>query len=82
MNKSSDDKELVNARVQRGTLISSGFIAGAALFGVVGALLLFFGFDMDMKVWDEGHLGGEWTALLAFAVILLYFIWDSRRAKV
>jgi len=82
MNKSSEDKELVNARVQRGTLISSGFIAGAALFGVVGALLLFFGFDMDMKVWSEGNLGGEWTALLAFAVILLYFIWDTRRAKV
>lgn len=40
--KSRTNNEKINyARSQRGTLISSGFIAGGALFGVFGALLTF-----------------------------------------
>jgi len=37
--KSSRDKKLSEARSQRGVLIASGFIAGGALAGVLGALL-------------------------------------------
>ncbi len=36
---SSRDKKLAEARSQRGTLVASGFIAGGALAGVLGALL-------------------------------------------
>ena len=36
---SSKDKKVSEARVQRGTLLASGFIAGGALAGVLGALL-------------------------------------------
>ena len=46
--KSTKNEMKNNARIQRGTLIASGFIAGAALFGVFGALLLFFNIDLNM----------------------------------
>lgn len=39
LNKSSKDKDLAQARVQRGTLIASGFIAGTSLFKIVEAVL-------------------------------------------
>jgi hypothetical protein len=81
VNKSSKDKELTDARNQRGTLISSGFIAGAAIFGVIGALLLFFGFKFDFKIWQLHDTGSQITAFFAFLVLLGYFIWDTMRAK-
>lgn len=40
--KSSKNKEISSARHDRGTLISSGLIAGGALFGVFAALTAFF----------------------------------------
>ncbi len=79
--KSSKDKDLVDARNQRGTLISSGFIAGAAIFGVIGALFLFFGFHFDTKLWAGNEHGGQITAFFAFIVLLGYFVWDTLRAK-
>ncbi|MDT3738007.1 MAG: oligopeptide transporter, OPT family [Candidatus Kapabacteria bacterium] len=85
--KSSKDKKLANARSQRGTLIASGFIAGAALFGVLGALILFFNnigwfsFTLDMHIWEEGAIGAEVVALVAFIILLAYFIWETLRAK-
>ena len=75
-------KELATARGARGTLISSGMIAGAAIFGVIGALLLFFGIDLDTKLFDGNHIGGETLALFAFIVLVSYFIWDCRKAKI
>lgn len=74
-------EKLARARTQRGTLIASGFIAGAALFGVVGAFLLFFGVKTDLHIWAEGAKGAEWVALFAFILLISYFVWDSRRAK-
>lgn len=82
MGKSGKKGELfAKARSQRGTLIASGFIAGAALFGVVGAFLLFFGFNVDLHIWGEEAIGAQWLALAAFAVVVSYFVWDSNRAK-
>lgn len=75
------DEQLAKARTQRGTLIASGFIAGAALFGVLGAFLLFFGVNPNLNVWAEGSNGAEILALLAFIGIVLYFVWDTKRAK-
>jgi len=46
--KSTKNEKLANARVQRGILISSGFIAGAALFGVIGAFIIFFSNDGNL----------------------------------
>lgn len=75
------DEQLGKARLQRGTLIASGFIAGAALFGVLGAFLLFFGFNPNLNIWTEGDKTAEWVALIAFIGIIIYFIWDTKRAK-
>ena len=86
--KSSKDKELVQARHQRGTLITSGFIAGAALFGVLGALLTVLGneFNWNLKGtfnwWAEGSTTPEILAIVMFLALVAYTAWDSMRAKV
>ena len=83
--KSTKSEKLSNARVQRGILISSGFIAGAALFGVIGAFIIFFTGDgeaMNLKLWsDENGVGAQVTALVAFIALIAYFVWESFRAK-
>ncbi|MFH0864690.1 MAG: oligopeptide transporter, OPT family, partial [Bacteroidota bacterium] len=86
-NKSSKNKKLVNARNQRGILISSGFIAGAALFGVIGAIILFItGKEDSMNLIDwskisNGETISQILAFVAFAILICYFIWESFRAK-
>ncbi|MDD4215480.1 MAG: OPT/YSL family transporter, partial [Bacteroidales bacterium] len=83
--KSTKDEKLANARIQRGILISSGFIAGAAIFGVIGALIIFFTNNPDavnLKVWaDDTGTGAQVTALIAFLALIAYFVWESFRAK-
>ena len=79
------NKKLANARVQRGILISSGFIAGAALFGVLGAFIIFFtgnGEVLNLNVWtDPNGKGAQITAMVAFVGLLAYFVWESYKAK-
>lgn len=85
--KSSKDEKLANARSQRGTLIASGFIAGAALFGVLGALILFMNnvgwinLSLDSKLWSEGAIGSEILGLVMFVILVIYFVWETMRAK-
>ena len=68
------------ARRERGTLIASGFIAGGALMGVISALLRYFGFNWVNNEWQSSH-SAELVALIAFAVLCAYVIWDSMRGK-
>lgn len=69
--------EAVNKkRRERGTLIASGFIAGGALMGVVSAVLKYAGAD-----WYSGWNGAEWMAVVMYVAIIVYFIWDSMKAK-
>jgi len=83
--KSTKNEKLNNARVQRGILISSGFIAGAALFGVIGAFIIFFtgnGEVMNLNVWlDPNGRGAQIAALVAFLALIAYFVWESFKAK-
>jgi putative OPT family oligopeptide transporter len=79
--KSTKNEKLNNARVNRGILISSGFIAGAAIFGVIGAFLLFFDINLDTHVWAEGAKGAQIVAFFAFIGLLAYFVWESFKAK-
>ena len=85
-NRSTKNAKLNNARHQRGILIASGFIAGAALFGVVGALVIFItgrGDALDLKVWtDPSGVGAQVTALVAFVALIAFFVWESFKAKV
>ncbi|MFP4543830.1 MAG: OPT family oligopeptide transporter, partial [Candidatus Kapaibacterium sp.] len=69
---SSKDKALVDLRNQKGTLMASGFIAGAAIFGVVGALLRFFGLDLNMNIWGPGSHGAEILAIVMFGGLVGY----------
>jgi putative OPT family oligopeptide transporter len=80
-NKSTKNEKLNTARTNRGILIASGFIAGAAIFGVVGAFLLFFNVNLDTHLWSEGARGAQIVALLAFIGLIGYFVWESFRAK-
>ncbi len=77
--RSKDDK-LNNARLSRGTLIASGFIAGGSLFGVLNAFLRFGGADWVNTVWVESR-GAEIVGLLMFVLLCSYTLWDSMRAK-
>lgn len=85
INKKGADKQLTNARHQRAILISSGFIAGAALFGVLGALIIFItgnGDALNFNLWsDPSGTGAQITALVAFIGLVTYFVWETMRAK-
>jgi hypothetical protein len=38
--------------------------------------------NLNLNIWEEGAVGSEVLALVAFICLLAYFIWDSLRAKV
>ena len=74
------DEKINNARRERGTLIASGFIAGGALMGVVSAFLRYAGYNWVNTEWAESH-SAELIALIMFALLCAYMIWDSLRGK-
>lgn len=76
----SKNEKLNNARRERGTLIASGFIAGGALMGVVSAFLRFMDINFVNAEWFESHTA-ELVAIMMFALLCAYMIWDSLRAK-
>jgi putative OPT family oligopeptide transporter len=84
--RSKNDK-LNNARLSRGTLIASGFIAGGSLFGVLNALLRlgkdsivsWVGFDWAIPHWAETS-SGEVLGLVMFILLVIYALWDTMRA--
>ena len=75
---SSKDAKTNDARRDRGTLISSGLIAGGALFGVFAAITRFAGFEYHSPL-DAGL--SQILGLVAYAGIILYLYFDSKRAK-
>lgn len=76
----SKDEKLNNARFSRGTLVASGFIAGGALFGVISALLRFGGFNWFNSHWAETQ-NAEILGMVMLTAIILYFMWETMRAK-
>ncbi len=73
----SKDKELAQARQDKGTLIASGFIAGGALMGVVSAAIRFAGADWYLAGWAESGWA-ELTGCIAYIALITYFILASR----
>ena len=78
----SKDKALNEARVNKGTLIASGFIAGGALMGVVSAVLKFAGVDAFLYDWNtckEGALcsGAEAIAIIPLILLVIYMVRSS-----
>ncbi len=76
--RSSKDKAVCEARRDRGTLISSGLIAGGALFGVFAALTRFFGFEYVAGI-DAVSL--QIYGCIAYVLLIAYLVWDSCRGK-
>ncbi|HOJ25934.1 MAG TPA: oligopeptide transporter, OPT family [Candidatus Saccharicenans sp.] len=92
--KSTRDKELAERRHNRGTLISSGFIAGGALMGIVLAVLklakvdhyISLGIPMVLEngKWVDGQPAGwfaQYGEIISLAVFILLIAFVYREAK-
>ena len=77
----SKDAEVNRERNEKGTLLASGFIAGGALMGVVSALLRFGGYNMVSDAWMANPMS-EVCALVAYALLIVYFVWATKSKKV
>ncbi|MBD5268882.1 MAG: oligopeptide transporter, OPT family [Bacteroides sp.] len=78
VSNSSKDQAVCDKRRDRGTLLSSGLIAGGALFGVFAAITRFAGFEYVNPL-SEGVT--QILGCVAYALLIIYLIWDSKRAK-
>ena len=76
--RSSKDPEEVKRRNDRGTLISSGLIAGGALFGVFAAITIMLG-------WQRPNTDDEFIpqvlGVIAYLAIIAYLYFSSCRTK-
>ena len=75
----SKDKAVNDSRMNKGTLIASGFIAGGALMGVVSALLKFFNVDWFLTAWHSVY--GEAIAIIPFIALIAYMVISSMKIK-
>lgn len=78
VSKSSKDAETAKARNDRGTLISSGLIAGGALFGVFAAVTIMCGKEAPT---NGGEFMPQVLGIVAYIAIIAYLFFDSCRAK-
>lgn len=78
VSNSSKDQAINDKRRDRGTLLSSGLIAGGALFGVFAAVTRFAGFEYVNPL-SEGLT--QILGCAAYALLICYLIWDSKRVK-
>lgn len=94
---STRDKELAEKRHNRGMLISSGFIAGGALMGIVLAVLKLAKLDHFVSVgipmvlengkWVDGTPAGWFSqygqiiSLVVFILLVGFVYWQSKKAK-
>lgn len=76
----SKDADLNKARVERGTLLASGFIAGGALLGVVSAIMRFAGFEYSCP-WAGNNVLMQSIGLVLYAAIIFYLCRASLSAK-
>ncbi len=76
----SKDEALNKARLDRGTLIASGFIAGGALMGVVSAVIKFAGADLSLGAWVNSN-GSQLLALFMYIAVIIYFAIHTLMAK-
>lgn len=66
----SKDTAVNESRLNKGTLIASGFIAGGALMGVVSAILKFANVNIFLKDWNTNY--GEAVAIIPFVALIIY----------
>ena len=80
LSKSTSDAALSKARVDKGTLLASGFIAGGALMGVVSALLKLSGAELMMTAWQANPMSHLLTIVM-YLLICFYLYSASKSAK-
>ncbi len=76
----SKDATINAERGEKGTLLASGFIAGGALMGVVSAGMRFGGINLVNDAWIANPMS-QVVALLAYAILIFYFIKASMKIK-
>lgn len=76
----SKDQSINTARLEKGTLLASGFIAGGALMGVVSAALRFGGINLLNEEWATSR-GAEGVAILMYIALITYLTFNSLHAK-
>lgn len=76
----SKDQALNTARLEKGTLLASGFIAGGALMGVISAALRFGGINLLNEKWLEGNFA-EPLAVVMYIALMVYLAISSLSAK-
>lgn len=76
----SKDQALNTARLEKGTLLASGFIAGGALMGVISAALRFGGINLLNEKWLEGNFA-EPVAVVMYIALMAYLAISSLSAK-
>ena len=74
----SKDEKVNKERVDKGTLLASGFIAGGALMGVVSAVMRFCGVNLMASGWQEAA-GAQYVAIVAYVAIIAYLIYASMK---
>lgn len=74
------DPEVNKQRNEKGTLLASGFIAGGALMGVVSAGLRFADIDFVSQEWITSN-GAQYVSLLAYAVLIVFFVQACKTIK-
>ncbi|WP_298548416.1 oligopeptide transporter, OPT family [uncultured Parabacteroides sp.] len=76
----SKDQALNSARLEKGTLLASGFIAGGALMGVVSAAMRFAGINLVDIEWMESNLAGA-LAVVMYILLIAYLAISSLKTK-
>lgn len=76
----SKNPEVNKARLDHGTLIASGFIAGGALLGVVSAGMRFAGFEYTCP-WGNNETLMQSLGLAVYVILIAWFAWTCIRAK-
>lgn len=76
----SKDAKLNTARVEKGTLLASGFIAGGALMGVVSAAIRFAGYNFVNENWLKNNLS-EVLAVVMYGLLITYLGYSSMQVK-
>lgn len=77
--KSHPDPEIGNRRREKGTLIASGYIAGGAIIGVVGALLKYFKVNISLGFAEQPF--GEWLGLIMFIALGVFTYYYATSGK-
>ena len=76
----SKDQALNSVRLEKGTLLASGFIAGGALMGVVSAAMRFAGINLVDIKWMESNSAGV-LAIVMHILLIAYLAISSLKAK-